>query len=59
MLLVVKKKGDPVICGSIKAVSQVTGIPIDTLYYNISRKKKKRFTNDNFIIIKTDVIRAK
>lgn len=59
MFIVVKLKGDPVICGGITAISKETGISIDTLYYQFSRKKRKRYKRNGFIIIKTKVIRSK
>jgi len=59
MYLVVKKKGDPVICGSIKAVSQVTKISVHTLYYRLSKLKEKRYKDGNYIVIPSKVIRAK
>jgi len=59
MYLVVRKKGEPIVCGSIKAVSQETGINVNTLYYQLSRKKKDRYQIDEFIILKTKVVRSK
>lgn len=59
MYLVIKKNEKPVNCGSVKAVSQHTGIDINKLYYNLGRKKLDSFQYDGYIIMKTDVIRAK
>lgn len=59
MYIVVRKRGLPEICGSIKAISQVTDIPLDRLYYHLSRKKKVKYETDGIIILKRPVVRAK
>lgn len=47
------------ICTSIKAVSQITGVNINTLYYNFSRAHKTDVTFDNWRIIKTTLCKTK
>lgn len=59
MYIVIKKKGDPLICGSIKAVTQQTKLSENVLYRTFSRKKLKKHISDDYIIIKSKIIRAK
>lgn len=53
-----KKDNTPAICGSVMAVSGLTEISKDTLYSTFSRKKLKEFENENYRIVKSDILRA-
>ena len=53
-----KKDDTPAICGSVIAVSELTEISKDTLYSTFSRKKLKKFENENYRIVKTLIVRA-
>ena len=53
-----KKNNTPAICGSVIAVSELTGISKNTLYLTFTRKKKIEYENDKFRITKTNVIRS-
>jgi hypothetical protein len=53
-----KKNNTPIICGSVVAVSAVTGISKDTLYATFSRKNLNEFENENYRIVKLRIIRA-
>ncbi len=53
-----KINNTPAICGSVIAVSELTGISKDTLYSAFSRKKLKEFENENYRIVKLPIVRA-
>ena len=44
--------------GSIKALSNSTGIKKDNLYTQFGRNGKKEFETDSYRIVKTEVIRS-
>jgi len=44
---------------SLKALSDYTGINYDTLTYQFSRNKVKRFNKENAIIVRTKTISSK
>ena len=47
----------PAICGSVIAVSQITGISKNSLYTNFSRKKLLEFENSEWRICRIDVLK--
>tara|TARA_R110002051_G_C8769409_1_gene503321 strand:+ start:4492 stop:4677 length:186 start_codon:yes stop_codon:yes gene_type:complete len=54
-----KETNEARIFGSIKGLSDATGIKSDNLYTNFSRKKLKEFENDLFRIVKTKIETSK
>lgn len=55
----INKTNNEVWCfGSIKALSDATGIKPDNLYTCFSRKKLDEFQNSEYRIIKTEITRA-
>jgi len=53
-----KKDNTPAICGSVIAVSELTGISKNILYQEFSRIKKNEFENKNYRIVKLPIVRA-
>ncbi len=53
-----KKDNTPSICGSVVAVSELTEISKDTLYYYFSRKKVSEFENESYRVVKLSIVRA-
>ena len=47
------------VIGSITAVAKQTGINKAVLYYNFSKLKKLEYTNSDWRIVKTELIRTK
>ena len=47
-----KKTEKPDICTSLKKVAKETGINVNILYFNFSRKKKVGYENNEFRIVK-------
>lgn len=53
-----KKKNTPGLYGSIAVMSGHVGIPANTLYNYFSRDNTTEFENDNFRIVKLDLVRS-
>jgi len=51
-----KNDGKPYIFSNIKKMKDVINVKKDALHYVFSRKKLKRFENDNFIVVKFNKI---
>ena len=52
-----KENNTPAICGSVIAVSELTGISKNTLYTNFSRQKLSEFENSEWRICKIKVLK--
>lgn len=59
MIWVINKKNNtPYIFGSIVALAEKLEINTVTLYNHFSRNKKTEYENDNYRIVKCDIIRS-
>lgn len=55
-----RKTDDLFVFSTMRAISQNTGINLDTIKYNLSRLKKKSYEKkEDFKIVKTKLIRVK